>query len=561
MNEIKTIKLPHLSALIFFTVFGWSLFSAPAFAEPAPPIEEYYFFEFPELSRLGSYQLSWFFLRNNQIWANEKSLNLTSLEWPSWDIQQIPAILTPLRGSPVQLLIFDADSKLIEKIELAKPFNPELYSESSKVAPASYQYSRTELDGRVEITSPKFPWPQRRAISSCKSKLKQVENEYLETPYDLSKEETLALCIRSTEEFINDKEIQKQKYIMISLPRVKGRKNIQFVQALERSLSSAARKNNQVFLLHKSNKPEFEFELGLTQVEELPIAEVSQQKWVNNQGAQQILDKSSPKQIVYEASMPNAAVLKIYGYYSDRSSERRIISPKVSNSTIHLQFIEQTPRKSASVLMTETQEKEIRTGLLGWLRPWRFKTFANQNLLASGRGDKDSFISLPGLDIGYKLRTTDYSIYTSIDRSAVVVGSKLEVSEIKIGAARNVLSEDIKLRAGYHSYSLAGETTGSTRLGSVSAFSLGASLSQSFELWKGEIKGAVLFGNSQSFDSQFELGRLLSPKSHGSWYLGTFVGFSTYRGNIVNKLNVRELFTENRTRIGLMLGYHGGDNL
>lgn len=197
----------------------------------------------------------------------------------------------------------------------------------------------------------------------------------------------------------------------------------------------------------------------------------------------------------------------------------------------------------------------------GALRKWQILGFGGWNQLVSSRGESNQLTGLPGVNARYNLGIYKLYPYVFYENTAIKAQSGLSVSELKVGfEQRQSWLENLSLSAGYHHYSLSGKNPGADRLGGIEAGSVGASLFQRHEDYLTRQQAAVMIGNTYSYGVQFEFGKLLELSGSDTLFVGPFVSYTVYRGQVVNRLNTREVFSENRTQIGIMIGLIGADS-
>lgn len=523
-------------------------------AADAPEIiREYYMFEFPSIPLTGPVATTWFFLRNDRVWTAQGVLDLQSLKWPYWDTQQIPLSLVPNEGQNFSIRVFDEAGALSETLKLDSNFYPDSYLEKAKQRPGSYQIILSLGDGRVEVASPKHPWPYRKRVSHCSLK---VRDKKTELPF--AEEESFKICVQSAMSFIGASEIPDQRFIRIQHPKLQKRQNLSKIRPFDREIRALANKHNSIVMVNGDWPTEdFSLELGLTLYERLPSPEVHQRSWANAQVVQQVQDKSTPRVLLHQQNSEDGSYVEIYGFYSDTTRSRNIVSPQLGNREIDLQLVEAKDSSSSEIRIVETRHPDVRTGLRALLRPWQVFLTGTQNQLASSRGDRNSLIGFPAFEMKYGSSLINGQIFASTERSSTLVADELQMTEFKVGY-QSLVSGPFSYRLGYHQYNLAGTVTVS-RLGNVTAGILGLGFHNRYEQWRIATDIDLLISNSQSVDSQIELGRMLGDSSVGGWYVGVFMGYTNYRSFVQNKVKIRELFTETRTQYGVQLGFSGSD--
>lgn len=519
------------------------------------PVREYYVFETPALPATGPAFVSWFFMRNGEYWGNSEFVSLANTEWPTWDTNQIPVTLVPVAKQKTFILIYDAGHQLLKEVELKEPFAPEPFFQFATVKPAFYQVRTVVAQNHLELTSPYYPWYQKKRIATC-----EVDTSAPE--FEVKKSRKLKLCM-STLGAYTDPEIkdERQYYIHIEWPSIKGRENIMAIKELERDLRVGARKRKMVFIVTKIKGSTMRAEIGLTLKENLPAIGFPAAQVTDTEKAESSPDTKTISRTLYEQELENGAKYKVLSYYSDAVAQRRLESPRVGKYQIDLQIVEGDTDPKTPVIITQSRTLEQRTGVLGFMRPVQILLFGGFNQLSSSRGEENSMFGLPGAEVRYNWRRIETQPYLSFEKDLLHLGSTLQVTEMKAGATRHMpWFEDVYYSLGYQEYSLSGKNQGSTRLGGISAFTVGASATQRFEAWQTREKFDVLFGNAQSFDFRFEMGRFLGSKVGSHYYFGPYVDFAEYRGYVVNKLKNRELFSENRLQVGVTFGWVGPES-
>ncbi len=211
-------------------------------------------------------------------------------------------------------------------------------------------------------------------------------------------------------------------------------------KAIERDLRSLARKNKVVYISQKTKGKIFRAEVGVTQSEKLAQLEFPYQKYADAQGS---IESPDSKVVAKDLALFNAedgSSLRLKAKYNDGQADRSIVSPVFGGHRIHLQIVghDRSEASDSQVRLVETRELEKRTGIRGFLRPWQILAFGNVNSLTSNRGENNSFLGLPGIDLKYNLGRWDLQPYLSLEKHLVHLGSTLSISELRAGFSQKI---------------------------------------------------------------------------------------------------------------------------
>lgn len=533
--------------------------STSAFGEEIldQPVREYYVFEVPGLAKVGPAFVSWFFIRGGTFWGFGETVKLGELDWPTWDVSQIPMSLTPVPKQKAFIEIYDAQKEPIQEIELKESFAPEAYFDAAKIKPAFYRIRASHARGHIQVTSPFYEWYRKKKIASCEVPAPK-EN------FNARQSRQLKSCLATLEAYMGeDNQDTRQFYANIDWPQVSGRENVQAIRDFERELRSKARKRKMVFVANKTKGDRVLAEVGLTQSETLPKIGFDAKKIADLELASQSPDTKTVSRQMHAQSFPDGSGFMVTAYYSDANPERQMESPKIGQYQISLQLIEAADAgPEAPVKISQTRVLERRTGFLGYLRPLQALAFGGYNFLSSSPGgENNGFFGFPGLDLRYNWTKIGIQPYLVFEKDLLHLGSDLQITEVKFGAARRFhWLEGGYYSLGYQEYSLSGRNPGLTRLGGISALSLGVGASQRFESWLVREKAELLIGNAQSFDARLEAGKFFGRSSDSRYFVGPYLGFANYQGYVVDKLKTRRLYTEERLSIGVTIGWIGPDS-
>lgn len=541
---MKLLRKGTLSLLIA----SFLVFQGPVSADQV--VEENQLLKVPGLGLTGKAFISWFFLRQGVIWQNGRVIDLHSLSWPQWDRQQIPARLVPIAGQKTHLILFNKAGKEIGRQELKEAFSPAQYLGSE--VPNTYRVELEANDGHLRIIGPAYDWIVPKKIASC-------EVDVGDSASSLDKNRRLTTCFDTLKAYAGDERPGKPEYyIRINWPSIKGKENIMASKAMERDLKSLSRKGKTIYLSDRHKGSSLTAEVGVTQNEKLPRIDFNVEQYQATQGSAVSPDTKTVESKFATLEGADGSKILFIARYSDGQDERSVTSPVFGGRRINLQVINSTDAELSSI--AETREPERLTGVFGFLRPWQILAFGNLNFLTSSRGENNTIIGLPGVDLKYHLGFWDLQPFLTLENQIVHLGSSLSIEELKAGVSQKIhFVPGAFYSIGYNRYSLSGENRGASRLGNFDAILVGLGASQRREDWILRETAGALFGNSTSLDLRIDGGRMVKLGLGDKIYIGGYIGYSQYRAYVVNKINNRELFSESRLQIGLMAGWMGLD--
>jgi hypothetical protein len=505
----------------------------------------------PNLPLTGAYPLSWGVIRSGFFWDGKQTIDFSKLKWPAWDTQQIPLVLVPATQQETILFILDDKKEIIEKLKIDKPFSPEAYLKSQKKDPYFYQVKLITDNDKIEILSEVYPWYRSKKIAQCHVELKQDAN------FDTHSQ--IKVCLKTLKAYLDDSNTDSRNiYLNIKWPRSKNKEQQTQIKTVDRDLKKMAAKRKSIFVSEKNKTSVFHAELGLTQIETLPqisfpFEEVLDQNFAMNPPAADAI-RIPMKNIEFK----NNANLQINSMSSDIHNERTFESPNFKNNKINLQV---TNSDLDQINFQTTLLKEQRTGILGQLRRWQLYGIIGYNFLSSNKGENIDFLSFPSFEAQLSKSWFDLNPYFYFNKDLFKVGSRLQITELKMGATRKFNNtEDYFYSLGYLQYSLSGENTGASRLGEIKTVTVGLGATQKIENWRAKEEIYIYLNNESTFDYRVNLGHLSSSNTDESLYLGAFAAYNSYQANVFNKINNKELLGENRFQIGIKIGWLGADS-
>lgn len=507
----------------------------------------------PGLPLTGAYPLSWGIIRSQLYWDGNQTLDFSNLNWPTWDTQQVPIALVPANKQKTTLFVYDSQKLLIEKIEIDKPFFPQTYKAKTERIPKFFQIQLSLIKGKIEVLSELYPWYENKRIAVCEADFKKN--------IKLENQQQIKVCFKTIEAYLAESNTDKRNlYLKINWPKIKTKEDQTVLKSIDRDFKKLARIKKNIYLSERTTKSNFDAEIGLTQIENLPRINfyyelIEDQNLVSttpsNQKAQTLIKKITLK---------DNAEVNIYGFYNDIYKDRVFDSPILKKNKINLQIF-QADNDSLPLEYQSTLQREQRTGLLGQLRHWQFFSILGYNFLSSSKGENIQFLSFPSFEARLTKTFFDIDPYIYFNKDMFQSGSKLQITELKVGATKKFeTSQKFFYSLGYLQYALAGENTGASRLGELKSVMVGIGAIQKFESWRLKEEINLFLNSEPTFDYRLNVGRLISNNTDESFYLGGFAAYSTYQASVFNKLNNKELLGENRFQIGLKIGWLGADS-
>ncbi|HPI40936.1 MAG TPA: hypothetical protein PLJ21_09030 [Pseudobdellovibrionaceae bacterium] len=551
--------------VVFFTpqavVFAQDVLTEKPF-QKVP--DEFLLAEVPGLENFGPFFISWGVLRPPQLWLQGQVFNLNDFKFPQWNKDQFPFSLIPSMGYRASIQFFDTEKKPLEKILLDQPFpliDPKLeylkeQVKSLNTSEKKISYFQIQLESptpRVLLHSALMNWPTPQEIFSCEFEITKEE--------DLRKNKRFNTCLKTLAAL--PENAQNQWYAWVQLPKGLSKENAQYLSEKIREVSVSFKKSKNFFMSLRGKNRFFSAKAGVTHLEKLETPQFNFSQIQNAEYAVIPPSREKQEQVAHSQSFENGEKIEIYSFASDASEDREKNLGQIPD--IHLQFVPTSthPVSNQPLTLKKTAFKESRTGLSGLLRPWRLGLFASYNSLTSNRGEKDQIFNFLGADLSYKLNYFGFDPHLIFESGLWHPGSTISISEIDLGASKSFFEDLPWLRAsaGYHNYTLSGRNPGSSRLGRMDSISLGL-LAQTMtedRILRGRFQ--ILAASPMGFDSRIESGKIYHNFSDTPQYLGYFLGYSRYAGNIQNRNTlVSEAFTEERISLGVIWGHIGPES-
>ena len=540
-------------------VTAFCLLAAPAFSrgqlsETATLPPEYLVFEIPELPLVGPHRHSWFVLRPPMLWTPTGLIDFSQVEWPKWDKGQVPPFLLASSQSAWQteVVILDGAGREVERVSLKKPWSPLAGRQAG-------QRFRVEMfNERVRIISKSYPWPQTQELFRCNIKLgEQTEADSSgegkrESPL-IEQNHRVQVCLDSLRGVAQTATSDKQWFVEIHWPKKTTRRGRRFISEVERALKPGLLKNKHVLITHLDTNNELSARAGLTNNEKLPeigidLSRLPAQTWHGPAAARSEKTEVSG---AFETSDGGRVIL--HAFAKDAIVDHSINSPEGLKPSVNIQFV-----KASTPKVRRTDFREERTGFAGFLRPWFVSASANYHILASGRGETVSSLNLPSIEAAWRSPFFGLEPFATLDMSLLHYNTEIALQEGHAGLKWRWRPE-IAPFVGIFNYNLRGRNPGSTRLGSLQAFSTGVYTVVRRESFFVRGHATLIVTDPFSYDAYVEGSRFLKTLSDKGLFVGAFLGYTVYSGKATSVLRTTETFSENRFKFGLTIGLAGPD--
>ncbi len=539
------------STKFYFILFSLAFcfgFTPNAYSQSDRIPPENFIADIPSLPELGNFRVTWYFLRPPHLWVQDQVVDLSKIQWPLWE-DSVPIVLSPPGGGVKSTLILeDENGNVLSSKPFTKPVSMEKY-ELTLDKIKNFKVRIEDQKGRFALTSKSYPWVKRKEVFHCNVELQSDEL--------ITKNRRVAGCLNTIKNMAAEKD--KQWYAIMDWPDQRDAEAKAFVSSWDRDLRSAYRKQLHAYESNRQPKRRFTASVGITRKE---LAEKIVFNSLALPKAEKVIIPPTREQIVAQAGehvLSDGSKLEVFSFASD-FSENRSKANSVLSPMITVQFV--AGAAEAPPTLRATEFREARTGIAGFLRPWRGNLFFTFNRLISNRGETANFGNGPGIDLQYSWKKFDVSPYLRFESGLYHPGSTLLINEVEVGAKKGFgfLPEWLKVGAGYHQFQLAGRNPSSTRLGKIDAIDAGLFASKQFEneFLRFQVKGLV--GSSLGMDAQVEYGKLLKDKSEIPYSVSVFAGFTRYAGEATTITRRTETFTEDRFRLGFSFGFTGPDS-
>lgn len=558
---------------------GFSLLLALAattqsFAQKTTVPPEFLVFEIPRLPMYGDVYHSWYVLRGPLLWTPTGSFDLRKLAWPKWETNQVPPAMTYVGPNDVRMVILDENGGEIERVELRKGFSPQLYNAPDGRTASSYRIELVTKPARVFVATKSYPWPRPKQLFNCDIEVitKDPDKASIESSSDsllgsgpeedsktppLESHPKVKLCLESLQGVAKTAAAGKQWYVDITWPRPLTRRSQMFISEIERTFKSSLSRNKHVLVARRTQGRRFIASAGLTEIEKLqkPSADFESLPKNDWQGPTPSRDEAAKG--AGEFTTTDGGRLVITAFANDIVGKRSLDSPAEFVPPINVQFVK-APEPEAAVRQTEFREE--RTGIAGFLRPWFVAASLNYHTVKSSRGENMSSLNAPAIEIAWRSPYFDLEPFFTLEPGYWNYNSPLTIQESHAGLRYRLL-KNISPFVGYFSYGLRGTNpSGATRLGSIDGFSLGVHGFYRIEDYI--LRGwMTAIGTSPfSYDSYAEIGKILSRGSGDrGFFVGFFAGYTQYREDLQNRTRQTETFSETRFKFGVSAGLAGPD--
>jgi hypothetical protein len=399
----------------------------------------------------------------------------------------------------------------------------------------------------VTLTSKAFPWVHPREVFTCESAFNQEKS--------LKQQPALWTCVQTLKKMVLSAD--QQWYFKINWPLISDKTIKKEIAAIDRELRIFAIRSRNVYDSAFSKESLFQVQAGVTQSEKFEQVAINYSNWPKSN----LLKIPPSREKVQEPALSlefDDMRLIIQSFAADELVGRQKQSPMAIKPTVDLQFVAADNLTDPQFL--ETEFREQRTGVQGFLRPWQLATSLEYNSMTSNRGEQDSFFSLPSFDLAYQ--SDIYKIQAGFHLTTGILhfGSTLSVQEMQVNLRRQIeIIPHLQAVVGYHRYALNGKNPGSSRLGKMDAAVIGMSGFKTSD--ESFIQGKFLFlvSDAVGFDSQLTYGRYFDNRSDLRFYWGGFLGSAKYASTLINRMLESETFTEERLRVGISFGLIGPD--
>lgn len=541
---IYTLRL----LLIFLFFFTHASAQSQSETEFTKIPDDYYLALIPDLPYSGPHRLSWGFYRPPIIWLQGQAVDMSKLRWPQFDKEQIPPSLSIASTNKIKLLIEDSKGQLIETVNLDKPFNFESYTSTAKKNPVSYRLQMEALPNRLNLTTRSYPWIVKKEIFKCEINIDRKQN--------LVKNSRLKSCLSTLKKL--PQQTNQQWFLNIDWPEGLDNENLSFVSENERELRGIFRKAGHIYQSQKNNPKKFIATAGITKSELMPNIEFSFEKVLKKDLLFHVPAKEDQVLVMDKQTLPDGSSVESFGYPGDFIESRSAVMPTNLKPRVQVQFI---PAKDQILKYRKTDFPELHTGLPGLLRPWQGSVFGDFNQLSSNRGERTSFLDLPGIQLSYKTNFYDLVPTGFYQTGLLHTGSSLTLSELQGGVKKKIaMLPWLSSFIGLHQYTLSGANPGTSRLGKMNAFAFGLSADHLSNEFLIKSRFNIFYSNTIGYEGLVEYGKLFERKSDFNIYYSLYLGYSRYASNITNKLQTKENFSEDRFRIGVGLGFVGPES-
>jgi hypothetical protein len=355
------------------------------------------------------------------------------------------------------------------------------------------------------------------------------------------------------------KNADRQWYATVQWPETRDAIKRNAGSSRDRELRATFRKAGHVYESERKGR-KFLVKAGVTGVESVPVLESDFATVPKTQAITESATREERRKTLFSAETAGQGRVEIVSFASDEVEQSAQRSPEGPNPRINLQII---PGSGTGPILRGTEFLESRTGMTGVLRRWQGRSFINYNQLTSSRGEKNSMMGGPGLDLSYASNLWDLEPFFLYDSGVLHLDSDIFVTEFQIGARRgfSFLPRWISFYSAFHQYQLAGQNPGTSRLGANDAIAVG---------FRGQVRSgshvvtgrmAMLASTGSGFDSQLEYAKVWHRDSDFHLTLGIFLGLSRYAGSVIIPTNgtVQNL-SEDRFVIGFSLGFLGPES-
>jgi len=548
----------------------------PAMSADQRVLPEYLVFEVPEIPLFGPFLHSWFVLRGPLLWTNTGFVDLRKVQWPKWELKQVPSALTYTGPDDAMMIILDGRNEELERLTLKKGFVPQLYQAPAGKTPRRFRIELTLKPERVRLTTKDYPWPKNKEIFHCdiavveqnldeavidskSDSLVGVDNSDPKRPQPLEDHDQVRVCMESLQGVAKSASAEKQWYVDITWPKALSRRSLQYISDMERLLKSNLARNKHVLIARRGEGKRFVASAGLTQIEFLQPPSLAVESLPRKVWHGPSPPREKEVQVVGDFSTSDGGRVVLMAFASDQVVNRSIDSPAEFDPAVNIQFMKSAKAKELPVRQTDFREE--RTGIIGFLRPWYVATSANYHTLKSGRGEELASFNAPGLEVAWKSPFFQLEPFFTLEPGFFHDGSPLALQEGHFGA-RWRWREGLAPYLGFFSFQLRGTNPGATRLGSIEGPSAGLSGMFRFEdyIVRGWLGG--IWTTPFSYDSYLELSRILERgTTDRGFFVGIFTGYTVYRQDALNLTRRLETFSETRFKVGISIGLAGAEFL
>ncbi len=503
----------------------------------------------PGLGPIYGARATWAIWRAPFLWTNGELVDVSRVAWPQWDKNQVPISIVPaVSAFRAKLLLETSDGLLLEEIILDKPFLPDRYDPAKK-KPDQYRIQVSLLNDRLVLKTRAYPWIQRKNVLECDYEIQQGR--------DVMADSKVKTCLSSLESVA--KNADRQWFATVTWPEAGDAIRRNAMSATDRELKSSFRKSGHVFESQRKGR-RFIARAGITYAETVPSIDFDFFSISKFSSIKNAVSREEQKNVMLDVVTAAGGKLIVHSFATDLVEQVAIKSPSGPSPGLHLQFI---ASKDDAPSIENTEFLESRTGIPGLLRRWRGRGFFNYNQLTSNRGEQNSALGGPGLELSYAMDFWKLEPYLFFDSGLLRPSSTVSISEIQFGARKSFsfLPSWSSVYLGIHQYQLSGDNPGSSRLGASDSISLGLAGIQRIGDHVVQGRAGLLVSTAVGFDAMLEYGKVWHKTSdfHLTW--GVFGGVSRYSSIVTVPTNrTSQQFSEDRLSVGISIGFLGPES-